>query len=559
MPLMGAFYVGVSGLQTSQNALNTTAHNLANIDTTGYTRQQVYQGDRRSESIGQNYNNNLQVGMGVAYSDVRAVRDFFMDRQYRTDAGRAAYYTTSYEAIQEISSLFGETEGIQFQASLQNLRDIMMDLANNPTDPTIQGEVVSRSQQFLSHAKSIYGGLVQYQGNLNQQIKDQVDKINEYAEQIAVLNEKISVVEAGKQESANDLRDARDQILDELAAMGRISYKEDLHGMVGVQFEGVDLVKDAHVNKMEAKILEGDEESGFYTPVWGSYNDQPVFEGVSYILNSSKTAVETVANPEISSQMDTDLGSLKALVMTRGTKNATYKDLKEVDASSPGAPEINGTRYALTAGQNFERVSGSSITMVMAEFDNLVNGIITGVNKLVAEDEAGNRKAKLDDNGLPVSGEYTPYLFTEVITDKGIGFTTANAQINKELLRQPTLLNNGFVLSDQSTDFDTANAIKDLFLNDFETLNPETKTPLNFEEYYIDIVDQYANFGYGYKNASEAQEAALLATESARQQVMGVSDNEELTKMVRYQNAYNASSRYFNTVNTMLDQLLSMI
>ncbi|MCR4891281.1 MAG: flagellar hook-associated protein FlgK [Lachnospiraceae bacterium] len=535
---MGAFYVGNSGLQTSQNALNTTAHNLANIDTTGYTRQQVYQENKYLMDVGVSYNNKLQVGLGVSYSEVRAVRDFFMDRQYRTDAGRSSYYSTSYEVIQEINTMFGETEGAEFQTAYQDLRDVVMDLGNAPTDPTVQSEVISRSLQFLNRAQSIYEGLVRYQNNLNQQIQDQVGKINDYANQIVELNEKIVSVEAAKVESANDLRDARDSILDKLSSLGRITYSENGYGMVDVQFEGVDLVKGNYANPMEAKVLPGDEDSGFYTPVWSKYEDQNVFN----------------MKQEISADVGSDVGSLKALVISRGTKNATYKDMEEQTVT-----DKNGNPVTLSAFESFDLMAGSPITAIMTEFDHLINGIVTGMNNLLADplrDTDG--ELILDSDGNPQYQKEELFSLITTMEDGG-GYTTANLRINPDLLRQPTLLNDGFVLEDLSTDQETADALVAMFQDDFSTLNPGTTTPLNFEEYYIDIVDQYANIGNAYKVASEAQEQALLSAESSRQQVVGVSDNEELTKMVRYQNAYNSSSRYINTINSMLDTLITMV
>ena len=78
MPLMGSLYVGSSGLQTSQNALNTTAHNLTNTETTGYVRQQVQQSTRSylQLSVDVRSVNNKQVGLGVTYSRVKHIRDY---------------------------------------------------------------------------------------------------------------------------------------------------------------------------------------------------------------------------------------------------------------------------------------------------------------------------------------------------------------------------------------------------------------------------------------------------------------------------------------------------
>ena len=85
MPLMGSLYIGASGLQTGQNALNTTAHNLTNIDTTGFTRQQSLQTSKRYITISTNPAGvaNQQYGLGVNLAAVRQVRDYFLDKTYR--------------------------------------------------------------------------------------------------------------------------------------------------------------------------------------------------------------------------------------------------------------------------------------------------------------------------------------------------------------------------------------------------------------------------------------------------------------------------------------------
>ena len=79
----GSLYVGVSGLRTSQDALNTTAHNIANVETEGFVRQQVIQGDKMYATIGYSAISAQQVGLGVQISDVRQVRDMFLDQEYR--------------------------------------------------------------------------------------------------------------------------------------------------------------------------------------------------------------------------------------------------------------------------------------------------------------------------------------------------------------------------------------------------------------------------------------------------------------------------------------------
>ena len=104
MPLMGSLYVGSSGLQTSQNALNTTAHNLSNVDTPGYTRQQVQLSGKSYLKLSTNPKavNNRQTGLGVTYSRVKYVRDYFLDQTYRRESGRSMFYEVSTGVLEQI-------------------------------------------------------------------------------------------------------------------------------------------------------------------------------------------------------------------------------------------------------------------------------------------------------------------------------------------------------------------------------------------------------------------------------------------------------------------------
>ena len=496
---MGSLYVGASGLVTSQNSLNTTAHNLSNIDTTGYTRQQVYQANRDYNTIGSSYNSASQVGLGVSYSEVRAIRDYFLDQSYRMENGRSEYYSTSYTAISEMESLFGETEGTAFQDSLEDLKTTVAELKKDPSNATNQGLLVSKASSFIERAQAVYNGMAEYQDNLNEQVKGDVDTINKYGDQIWNLNQQIKAIETGGVEKANDLRDQRDELLDKLSGMAKISYDEDSDGSVTVQIEGTDFVKDGYVNHMGYTT---DTSTGFYTPVWPMLDNTKVFS----------------SNEEISSDLDTDIGALKALVISRGDHRATYEDMADTTS--------------------YSKISGSSIMNVMAEFDKLVNGVVTGMNSIL-EDSSG------------VS------LFQKI--SSGDTWTTDNIMITPSVLQSPATLDGGFVLADSSVNQSDADALADLFSNTFSTLNPTTKTKLTFSDYYTGLIGENATTGSTYKQISDNETATVASIESQRQQVVGVSDNEELTNMVRFQNAYNASSRYINTVNAMLDTLLNSL
>ena len=549
MSLFSGLHVGASGLVTNQNALNTTAHNLSNIGTTGYTRQQVIQANRHYDTIGHAYISPQQVGLGVSYADVRSVRDYFLDKAYRQESGRAEYYTTSYNAITEMETLFGELQGVAFQDSLTELDRAVQELAKVPEDATNQGLLVNKARTFLERAQAVYNGLAEYQDNINSQITSNIDKINDYGNKISEINKKITAIESGGIERANDLRDARDQMLDELGALARISYDEDIHGIVTVQIEGVDFVTQDYVNEMG--YMTGEEyneffkddindglklpvDKSFYVPVWPRYRNQEVF-----------STTET-----ISSDKNTDIGALKALYNSRGNKRATYRDLYPQGEYELGTNRTLEIKTEAESAQWYNSTTGrSSIMSVMAEFDNLVHGIVTGINKVLSSD--GTAEGTADDH----------LLFARITTDKlddgTDGWSTANVMINPEVQQTPAVMNNGFRLDDGSRDQQKADALANLFSNKFSTLNPNTGTELTFAGYYSAIVSENATNGKIYHSISVNQEAMVQSVESQRQEVVGVSDSDELTQMIRYQNAYNASSRYINTINSMLDTLIN--
>lgn len=545
MPLMGSLYIGKSGLQTSQNALNTTAHNMSNADTTGYVRQQVLLGTSIYNTIKFDVKAvaHQQIGLGVEYSKTRQVRDYFLDKTYRQELGRCEFYTVSRDALEEIEFLLDEMNGETFQSSLDNLWTAVQELSKDPSSAVTQGLLIERSSEFLARAQSVYNGLKDYQMNLNATIKNKVDQINDHAKQIKELNDRIRYIEVAGFEEANDLRDARNQLIDELAGMANISYSEDIEGNVCIQLEGEDLVKRDVVYEIG---LDTDETTGFYTPFW--------IHNAKYTLNAGGERVYDITGAEvfdmervISSDLNTDVGSLKATLMARGDHVANYTDLKE---------------------ENYTNSISQSVCMnVMAEFDQLIHNIATTMNKVLA-DNADPATGYLCD---PVTGQPLQ-IFQKIATDgynadgsymeedeneKGTLYTIDNMVINQKLLQQPTLL--GFVMPDESVDYNTMTQMKEAFMAETNTLNPYVKKSSNFVDYYGDLVSQVANTGSVYGSILTNQQETVDSTFSAREQIIGVSQDEELTNMVKYQNAFNAASRYVNVIDEMLEHIINTL
>ncbi|MBQ8597504.1 MAG: flagellar hook-associated protein FlgK [Lachnospiraceae bacterium] len=530
MSLMGSLYVGTSGLQTSQNALNTTAHNMSNIDTTGYTRQQVQLGTRFYNTISTTASANAyqQTGLGVNYSNVKQIRDYFLDRTYRREAGRGGYYDASVAAIEEVEDLFQELEGEAFAEAIDNLWVSVQELTKDPGNSVNQGVFVQRCSEFLTRAEAVYQGLSEYQDNLNYKIQDQINTMNKYAERITELNQQILKIESGQVEHANDLKDERNLLVDELAKMAKIDVKEDVDGNVLIQLEGKDFVKAESFNKI---ALDYDEITGFATPYWEQLSKKVV--NASGVETIDITGAELFnLSQEISTDTNTDIGALKAVLLARGDARGTYKDL-----------QVDTETYQ-------KGIKKSVIMNVQAEFDQLLNKITTSINEVFAN------AADKDSGYMWDSLTDAPYTIFNTKTGED-DFTIDNIIINGTIKQSPSLLS--FKKEDGKIDQETADALKKIFTEEIHTLNPEVKTTTNFTNYYNNLISQVANTGSVLRGISENQQVTVDSTAAAREQILGVSSDEELSNMIMFQNAYNASSRYINVVSELLEHIINTL
>lgn len=548
MSLFGSLYTGASGLQTGQNALNTIAHNLANAGTAGYTRQQITLTDRGYNTLSVNPKAaaNKQTGLGVTYAEVRQVRDSFLDQTYRKESGRSLFYEVSYNTLTEVETLLGELNGESFSNSIKQMWEAVQELSKEPASSVTQGLLIQRCCQFVEQASNVYGALSNYQDNLNQQVLGYVDKINSYADRLYDLNNSIIKIECAGVERANDLRDERNQILDELGKLGNITYAEDLDGGVSVKFEDHILVNRAQTFQLG---VDTDPDTGFYTPFWQQDAKKlPQENGtVKYDISNCKLYDMTRV---ISTECDTDVGGLKATLLARGDHRADFTDLE------------NATEYN-------EKISSSIIMNVQAEFDNLIHNIVTqmnGVLEQAALQEGAPYLRNEDGTILQLfervsSDEYDAggNLIREDLTDgnENTLFTIGNLVVNADLVKEPTRL--GFVKNDGKEDFAVAAALQEVFEKKEYTLNPNVTTKSNLVDYYSNIVSQVANTGSVFKSVYENEQTTVSSTDNARQQIVGVSDDEELNNMIKFQNAYNAASRYINVIDQMIEHILSTL
>lgn len=611
MSIFTSFSVGVSGLKASQNAINTTSHNLANVNTKGYVRQQVVMADTHYQTIGTKGSYTNQVGIGVDFEQVRRIRDSLLDKAYRQESGRQEFYEAQKAAIDEIQEFFGELEGVTFQDYMENLESSIHEIAKDPNSQVTRSSLIESSVSFITRANAIYEGLAEYQNTLNKEVKNIVDEINALGDTIYSLNKKISAVESAGVEKANDLRDQRDVALDRLAELANISYSEDSDGVVEVKLERVQFVTRGSTHHIECKKLDAGEGSELVTPVWSHLSDKPVYN----LSAPSETA------------KNTDIGELKGVLLARGNCTANYTDIPNA-ADYPGGKTDPDYIAALETYRS--DIEQSTVKSVMAEFDQLIHAMVTELNDILCPNmnmtEMADKLGYVDANGKPDasalladiqtalpdgyeypagSGTYhkitadTKFfneaeagygygdnsalqgteLFSRDNTDRYVPiqvngqtlyvyneynefgnkslYTLGNISVNEEVLQDYTKI--PLSTSDGGEDRARAEKLAAAWDNAALKLTPDYNTQKSYMEYYNEFTGQIANAGKLYDNMIAYQEELATGIDDERQRVMGVSSDEELTNLIKYQAAYNASSRYINVINEMLDHLINRL
>jgi len=590
MGLMGSLYTGVSGLQVSQRGLNTTAHNLSNMETEGYVRQQTLQTDSFYNTIGNNHISYLQIGRGAAAAAITQVRDNFLDKSYRQELGRQKFYEAQYECATEMEEILGETEGVAFQDSVEELWVAMQELCKEPDSIVTRSSFIQTAVSFIERAETVYSQIKEYQLNLNSNIQNTVDRINEIGNEIRRLNGEIQKYEASGMEHANDLRDQRNLLLDELGGIAEISYKEHANGVVTVMLENQMFVSEDIVYQMDTRLLDND--TGMIEPYWPSFGDIPVFN----------------FKPLPSSEANTDIGSLKGLLLVRGDKVGKHTDIP-VEPDKADYTDESGYFYKddyEEAYREYEKavetfnmeIEASAIVCVQAEFDQLIHGIVTTINDILCPNKEvitadGEKILIFDKENAPIGmdADGTPgealferksmerYEQTQVTIEvNGIFqevevwkyneedasnnyslFTLGEIRVNEDIMKDPSKI----PLSSNDKTGDYAVEICDKLMSEwqkpFSTLTPNEYKAHNFNEYYTEMIGALATRGEKFRNVYQGQETLVSSVDTQRLSVTAVSSDEELTNMIRFQQAYNASARYINVVSQMLEHLLNSL
>ena len=214
--------IAYSGLKASNAALNTTANNVANVETEGYSRQKVKTAASESLRVFATYG---CAGAGVDTLAIERVRDQFYDEKYRDNETRLGEYERKEYYMSIVEEYFTDDGTTGFKSIFDNLVGSMQEVAKNSSSTSTKATFVAEVKSMADYFNNMSGDLKDLQKDINDEIKIQISQVNSIAEEIATINKQINVIEISGT-IANELRDKRDVLIDELSQYLDVTVKE---------------------------------------------------------------------------------------------------------------------------------------------------------------------------------------------------------------------------------------------------------------------------------------------------------------------------------------------
>jgi len=599
--------IGTTGLYGSSVGINTTAHNIANTETKGYSRQVVKQTAgvplRANGSYG-------MIGTGVEVQDIEQQRDLYYDTKYRSNNTLSGYYSAQEYYMQSIENYFNEVQLEGFNSNFNKFNDALEELSKDPANLTARTQTNSYAQNLCEYINSLQTSLTQLQENVNFEVKTMVDCVNSYAIQIAGLTKQINTLEVNGG-TANDVRDQRNLLVDELSNIVNISVEEKRVGSdsSGVSSYTVKVGETTLVDTFEAhsmtivprtqKLYQSDLE-GLYEIVWDSGqnfdalhnggrlqalyemrdgNNQAYFNGrctASYgddFITVTDTSVNKVENLHISEtgiitvgNRDYEYNGFK--VTTDEDGNYVYefalddtikKDVDEVETTIGKPINYKGLAYYMQQLNEFVRVFAKRYNDLHKEGKDLDNNdgldYFNTRNLVSGENYAFEYSEDDIDEGVVISSQTGAYAIDEEL-DKNYGsyyfMTAAGMCVTDEIYKDPRKIAAARDVINGESNNDVA---LDLIALKNDTKMFKQGTPSGFLQSLI------AELGVDSKKAlsfEKNQADVLTAISNQRLSVSGVDMDEESMSLVRYQSAYNLSAKVISTMDELYERLISM-
>ena len=345
--LLGTLHSAKSGMSVSQTSIETTSHNINNMNTPGYTRQRVEQSAKSAYS-NPGFNSSLgagQIGAGVEATDIIRIRNTFYDFQYRSESHSYGEISTKYEYYTNMETIFNEPSDTSISASIANFFSSWQELSKNPTDVGSKDTVVQNSKYLADNISNIKKKLDTLAEQADKKLNEDIEEVNDMLQQLKKLDRQIKIVE-GNGKTPNDLMDERDNIIDDLSS------KMDL------------------TNDDVKKLLESTyDTNGNFTPL--TADDIKGLDNVSGELQGSLDMIEKI-NEYTDSLTELAQGIAKNVNQVLENGKASPSDLFVFDDSED--PILSVNEELSDKPRNFEITTETALAMYKLKDEKITIG-----------------------------------------------------------------------------------------------------------------------------------------------------------------------------------------
>lgn len=544
-----------SGLFAQQAIIATTGNNIANVNTPGYSRRVVDLETRGSASSG----GLIDPGSGVSIARIRRIADEFLERAMRESAGDRGNYTVQQEFMRRIEPLFAlDGTAPTIGSSLTGFFNSLNQLTQNPASLELRANVLARANDLITSLQSTYGSLASLQREADQRLATEIETVNALTSQIATLNRAITQVEASGSAVANDDRDRRAQLLEQLTEKLGVHVLEQQDGSVSVSLpNGFPLVVGGTARALEVTNTPSFATNGNPPALWGGSLNSVVFD-----FDPSSTSA---THFDLTAALKEGGGTIGGLLTVRGV--APNGATTPFDADGP----------LVEVASRVEAITRTLLTSFNAVYlgDEDGNGI--------PEDRIGtpppapdpfNPKAyDLEGNPPSTFGFFT---FPGAGDTDGNGYPTA-ADIDPTAVTSYTaILQLAISRPEQiAAAWDTSNNpvptigdgdgrnIERLAELQFASLSfssgSYSASATTFDSVYNGAVTYVGNQKSAAEINAAVAEDRYAAAASRRDEVSAVSLDEEFTVLVQSQRAYQASARMISIAGQLLDEIVRLI
>jgi len=601
--------IGKSGLYTAQGGLNTTAHNIANIETEGYTRQVIEQ--KAGNALRANGRHGM-IGTGVDVNAITQTRSDYYDEKYRNNNSVYGGYSTKSNYMSQIQSYLNEIQLEGFTSTFDKMYDTIQELEKDPANLTVRTQVTNVAQSFCEYFNSLYTNLQAVQEDCNFEIKNQVDRINAIAAEIASLTKQINTVEIGGS-NANDLRDARNMMVDELSSIINVSVEETPNGPVGlkdyvVKIDGQKLVDTYEVHQLKVTPREyrknQTDAEGMYDIIWDSGqkinpyaatqsgslkalfevrdgNNADNLKGTvtayvgTYSITMTNATVANEAKLNIPETGEIAVGTIVyeyesfEVSIDETTGEYSYEFfLKEPvriyadeEMSSVGiSVDYKGVPYYMEQMNEFLRIYAKKFNEIHKSGVDL-NGE-AGLDFFTATDKVTGKEYKFGTYGEAGGAEYDPFSFSSltgqfaeedvsVVYSSYYHITAENICVNNVIQHDSSKFAAASEIVNGVGNYDKALELMELKTD--TTMFRQGKPAAFLQTLVAEVgIDTKAAL-----NFSDSQKNLVNSIDNQRLSVAGVDSEEEAMNLMRYQQAYNLSAQVISIMNEIYDKLIN--